>query len=398
MKSYSIQHILFYGLVVVNTCLLLLPLWSGGRIAQLGDVELFRTAANHIVNILNVIICFSLFLSIRRTNKLVLRSIIIISLMMLLSVLFNNELNQLTIVVEFFLIYTTIFCCVNTFSFSRIFFNVLIVVLCVWSILPILYLPIASTSDQIAMFSADLNSNGVTASFGGFALHRNTYAFVAGLAFICCLMSDLKLFFKLLVISVLSIGLFLSASRGCILAVGLVVFIYYNKRLTFKQRLLFLLLFSTAIYLLFVFSSKTESRILFDESTGRDDIYSLAVGEIMKSPILGFGKNILLDIGHEDPSPVHNFILQTWLDYGLLALVFFLFLLFKIFKMSSPKARVILYYLLIVGFVQPYFTLSVPSEFTMISFFFIIYYNQQYITMDCKEDSILKLPSQSVII
>ena len=377
MNSYSIQHILFYGLVVVNTCLLLLPLWSGGRIAQSGDVELFRTAANHIVNILNVIICFSLFLSIRRTNKLVLRSIIIISLMMLFSVLFNNELNQLTVVVEFFLIYTTIFCCANTLAFSRFFFNALIVVLCVWSILPLLYLPIASTSDQIAMFSADLNSNGVSASFGGFALHRNTYAFVAGLAFICCLMSDLKLLYKLLVVIVLSIGLFLSASRGCILAVGLVVFIYYNKHLTFKQRLLFLLLFSAAIYLLFVF-------------------YSLAFGEILKSPIWGFGKNILLDIGNEDPSPVHNFILQTWLDYGILALVFFLFLLFKIFKMSNPKARVVLFYLLIVGFVQPYFTLSVPSEFTMISFFFIIYYNQQNITTDYRENLILKSPSRSV--
>lgn len=367
----------FGGLLVANTVLLLLPLWQGGRIAQMMDIEILNFWAIRITRFINLFFFLIILSSAKPQSTSLFNNIIIIFGLMMLSMIINFDLSQITTALEFFIADVALFCCIREIRISNNVIKYITLAFILWSIVPVLYFPVAPDSQKLAMFATDPLANKISSTFCGFAMHRNAYAFIAGISVLLLLFSDIKIIFKVLSIVILSIGLFLSASRGAIVAVALCVVYYFLKGTSFRKKIIVAIFIGVAFYLFLYYGRITESRIVDNEGTGREIVYSVAWGRIMESPLLGYGQNVMLDIGHWDGelSPAHNFILQTWLDYGVFALLAFIVFIIQLYRLSCHRSRTILLFLLIIGFVQPYFSLTAPAQYILITYLFIIFFN-----------------------
>ena len=119
--------------------------------------------------------------------------------------------------------------------------------------------------------------------------------------------------------------------------------------------------------------SRTLQKLLNNEllmSASREDLSSLGINIIWKSPILGFGA--FGDRLFYEPY-IHNFILEVFIDYGIpMGLFLLLLIIIKIvekFKMQKGEERDFLV-LLVLGSILP---LMVSSSYLIdFRFFFLI--------------------------
>lgn len=78
------------------------------------------------------------------------------------------------------------------------------------------------------------------------------------------------------------------------------------------------------------FSYFTESGIDMSETSNRDRVYSNAIMDIKRSPVIGYG--LLMKGSFIEGSWPHNIILEVLLQGGIIYLFIFLFLMFKVVK------------------------------------------------------------------
>lgn len=367
---------IFYSLIVLNTLLVLSPTWGGSFILAYIDIEDFLYLSVRVTRFINLFffILILYYNGIRQTTLLVV--IVVTFFLMFVSKVANFTIEEFTTPVEFLLTDIALFCSFGKLNISKRFIEILSLVFIIWSIVPVLYLPVAPASHKLMLFATDENAKDAVFSFCGFANHRNVYGYYAGISILLVLFSSYRKTLKFFLLVILSIGLFLAASRGSLLATAFVVLFFYFKDTNKKQKFIALVILVIAITLLVFYGSKFESRLL-TEAGGRSYLNKVGVAMFRESPLFGYGKSTLLDVNHFEGvnSPAHNFILQTLLDYGLLALIPFLLFIWLLYKQSCKKSQSFLLFLLIVGFVQPYFSLNAPSQFTLISYLFIIVFN-----------------------
>lgn len=367
---------LIYSLLIVNTTLVLAPTWGGSFILAYIDIEDFLFLSVRVTRFINLFlfILIIFYNGIRQTTLLVV--ILVTFFLMIVSKVANSTIEEITTPVEFLITSIALFCSFGKLNFSKRFIEILSLVFIIWSIAPVLYLPVAPASHKLMLFATDENAKDAVFSFCGFANHRNVYGYYAGISILLVLFSSYRKTLKFFLLSILSIGLFLAASRGSLLATAFAVIFFYFKGTQIKQKIVVLVSLVIAVILLVFFGSMYESRLL-TEAGGRSELYNVGATMFLESPFFGYGKSTLLDINHFEGvnSPAHNFILQTLLDYGLLALIPFLLIIWLLFKQSCKKSQSFLLFLLVVGFVQPYYSLNAPSQFTLISYLFIIVFN-----------------------
>ena len=191
---------------------------------------------------------------------------------------------------------------------------------------------------------------------------------------------------SLILLGIIStICIVIEGSRGPAAVIPLYVAYLYYRNLNMKSIIMMLLgiiliyiFFSNIdLFLSFLSShgirSRTLQKLLNNEllmSASREDLSSLGINIIWKSPILGFGA--FGDRLFYEPY-IHNFILEVFIDYGIpMGLFLLLLIIIKIvekFKMQKGEERDFLV-LLVLGSILP---LMVSSSYLIdFRFFFLI--------------------------
>lgn len=119
-----------------------------------------------------------------------------------------------------------------------------------------------------------------------------------------------------------------------------------------------------------VFSYISDKGIDMSQTSGRDDVFSEAIGFISQKPILGYGMFSYLDKTHTYP---HNIFLEILLQGGLVYLFFFIFILIhavcKYMKMLKVSADNLL---LIPLAVYPFVMLLFSGSYLETSLFWFV--------------------------
>jgi hypothetical protein len=235
-----------------------------------------------------------------------------------------------------------------------------------WCIVPIAMLIAAPSGVIKDLYEFD-------GSFGGLSYHRNVYGFYAGLTVLLMWFIDLKRKHKLILSIILLIGLTLSESRTSILALSIAYFYLLIKdndaaaKVRMKvKRYIPLVVIVTISIIAYLINYGTRSNDMLVTSD-RSEIYMKFLGMFLSNIFWGRGEpTTFISYGTNEVTPVHNFILQVLVDYGLFTSIMFVLLLFLVWKKSGLYSRVLYLYLFIVGLFQPYFTFGFPTYFTLI--------------------------------
>lgn len=355
-------------MLFTNLFFALFPAWRLSPIWIIfSSVDLYFSIWNGTLVLINLFLS-ALIISFDRRwySKYLSYSLLILCVTFTLSIVVNQFQTGLLAIIGIPITYLTLFIILERYKINQKICYIALLAFLVWSIIPVLLVVIGSPEVKLALFTSVKDT---FSTFGGFALHRNMYGYYTGLAILMTYMFPIKALYKIVTILFMCIGILLSGSRSTLLSVFICVFFYICKQNS-KYRYL-LILFSIIIFTILLFLIFTmEIRISATEDDGRE---SLAVGfwNIIKDNIwFGQGMPVLFySMSYPKGSPAHNILLQTWADYGLIVLIsFLLFLLISFFKVNLYK-KIILLYLFIFSFFQPYFYLSMPNGFLCTSIF-----------------------------
>lgn len=361
---------IFYIIFIFDIILNLIPTWRGGFIYQHIGLEIYGNLVITISNTFNTIAFVLLLFSSGIKNSRYVDYVIVLSILMLLSTAINGAYDMLYKTICFPIVMLGMFCCQQSDLSNKLLRTVLILMI-LWSIIPVAYLPIAPYEHILYMHNTD-NFNTLN-TFCGFATHRNVYGFYAGLSLCFLFMQDNKKVFNWVAIILLIIGLFMAASRTALVGAFVSILFYRWKSISKKYRVWIIIFGLIVVEVLFYYARIFESRIVSEDS-GRDELYFAFLRQICENPFFGKGGNAVAMLGG-DLNPCHNFLLQTAADYGLLALLVFCAFLWRLYSDSNLEAKTILLFLLITGLFQPYFSLKFPLQQALVAYLLIIYCN-----------------------
>lgn len=361
---------IFYFIFIFDILLNLIPTWRGSFITRYVGLDEYGNLVISVSNIFNTITFAFLLLSSGIKNSRYVGYVMALSILMLFSTAINGTYEMLIKSICFPIVMLGMFCCQQP-NLSNKLLRVFLIIMILWSIIPVAYLPFAPYEHFLYMHTTDNIST--LGTFCGFATHRNVYGYYAGLSLCILFMQDFKKVFKLVAVVLLVIGLFMAASRTAL--IGAFVSIFFNKweSISKKNRVWIIIIGLIVVEALLYYAKMFDSRIVSGES-GRIELYLAFFNLVFENPIFGKGGSAMVFLDG-DMNPCHNFLLQTAADYGLIALIVFIAFLWKLFSDSNLEAKTILIFLLITGLFQPYFSLKFPIQYTLVAYLLVIYYN-----------------------
>lgn len=342
---------------------LLLPSWSGSPLWNVINhdqyIGLIVQGSSFIFLLSSILFIFwgSGF------NRKLFYLLLAIVFIFVLSLLVTGFHSGLLAVVGIPLSYLCLFDIIRRYSCSHGLLLLSLYIMLIWCVLPILCLPLVSSSEKVLFFTAE---DGSLTTFTGFALHRNFYGMVVGMVIILLLKLKLNKLFKLSSFMILLIGVFICSSRSAIVSVVVVLSIDYifAEKSLFLKHLPFIILGVVILCIAYSLYSQYSLRTGSDNDA-RNELYQGFFSMISEHPIWGYGypvKYYSIRPNFVAGSPAHNFIVQLWADYGLIVLLSFLFLLFFVYKKMGRYSRMFLMYVMVWGLFQPYFGFGIPSS------------------------------------
>lgn len=184
---------------------------------------------------------------------------------------------------------------------------------------------------------------GINANFVSYSLATGV-----AIGLILTLFSRSKMFTNLiaLVIMFLSVGIILSGTRGAIISVLAVLFVYYSLQVGRRPLKMFLSLVTTVTIGIILFSLIPEeitSRVLNnssdDVSSGRYDLWSSGLSLVLEKPIAGYGIDFF-------PSQitngirVHNVFLDVLIEFGLIGFMLYSTVMFYLIFMKNKSKEI----------------------------------------------------------
>lgn len=164
----------------------------------------------------------------------------------------------------------------------------------------------------------------------------NFYANIIGCGFsIVAVRNDVNKKIKFLVLSVIAYSIYLSGSRGTLLSLALAIFLYiviFSNLKIYKKIIVLFLLLITGIQGYMYLDSVDYFRT-YQGSNNRLDMWEWAFEKIISSPIIGYGygsiATLLSSSGFTNAS-THNSFVDYAFSYGLICLILYLNLIFKV--------------------------------------------------------------------
>lgn len=194
---------------------------------------------------------------------------------------------------------------------------------------------------------------------GSIYFDSNYFALVACVPLILLLRKKYKLIIKLF-IALIAIGAMLcSGSRGTMLGVGIgiiyLIFVKFPSKNKFKK-LLVIIISIIAMYSFFLYLERISFLRIDQGSHGRLEMFSYAINQMKKSPIIGFGfgsiSESLMEGGFVNTN-THNSLIDFAFRYGYPCLAIYLLLILKIiFKSFKDKKYLDIDILIIVFLVN----------------------------------------------
>lgn len=149
-----------------------------------------------------------------------------------------------------------------------------------------------------------------------------------------------------LVIVFLSAGIILSGTRGAIISVLAVLFVYYSLQVGRRPFKLFLSLVTTitiGIILFSIIPEEITSRLLNkstdDVSSGRYDLWSSGLSLVLEKPIAGYG----IDFFPSQISNglrVHNVFIDVLIEFGLIGFILYSTVMFSLIFMKDKRKEI----------------------------------------------------------
>ena len=366
--------VMLYVMFIFNVGINLIPQWKAGYVYNtIGNetfVNFLLTLSNYVNTLLAILIIIS---SSKVQSRQSLLLMIIVSIGMLFSIMVNQSWQSFTQLIGFFIIYTALFsfAVVDKSKYAEGIIRLITVILLLWCVLPVIYIPFASGDVLLALFSSD--NEAWTSSFAGLARHRNFYGYYAGITLVLMVIQHglfKNFILKFASYALLIVGIFISDCRAVIAALGLSFFLYFFNILK-RNRFLTILLSLIVIFGFYYVSTVFETRLTTAEMD-REDVWLGFINYIFENPIFGGGGQVLLFNGEH---PAHNFVLQVMADYGqIVAFCFFFFLFYQYIK-SSKESRFIWLFFLTFMLFQPYFYIATPNEVNIITLCLIVLFN-----------------------
>lgn len=354
---------IFYALTIWELTLLLFPVWYGSPIWNYMTVEKYFKYLN-IASVFPFLFFSFLYFSIKGTvkNSYLTKSIVTLTFAFLLSIVITGFKSGLVAIWGIPLSFTYMYCEIKKYAISSNLLNCIFYILFLWCILPILYIAIAPFSSAVTFFTA---VNGSLDTFSGFALHRNFYGMVVGVVFLLLPFMRIRKAFKVIILILLLIGIYLSGCRSVILSIilGGLYWLFVNNSIK-KGKKILLIITSSIIFL--VGSSIYEKYTIreIEDNDDRKELYRGFYNKIKERPLWGYGEEVKyysLRRQFQEGAPAHNFILQITANYGLIVLFFFMIFLLVFYLKSGIYTRMFLLYIMTWGLLQPYFSLGIPS-------------------------------------
>ena len=369
-NNFFVQK-LFLWLFYIDLFLGLCPAWRGSFIFNTISYDSFMKIWLY-GGIISMIFLSFIILCIQKKiySPSIFYTTSILCVSFVFSILVNGFKSGAFAIIGIPLSYWVIFDILKWYQFDQKHLKRAFYALLLWSILPILYFSYSSVGTRLLFITGP---EGNLLTFGGFAQHRNFYGIFLGVTFICTLIWKMKVFYKMILCILLSIGLVMSVCRTAILSIVVAMgyYLFAHPKISLWKKLFFLLLLLGGGVLIYLFLS--DSLLAGRDISDNDDRLELWTGmiEIIKDNFwFGVGEEALyFSEGFPDGAPAHNFILAAWANYGIFVFLSFLFLLIMIFKYSDFYFKTFLIYLICWGITQPYFGCSVISIHILVPLF-----------------------------
>lgn len=358
-------------ILIMNLVVSLLPLWSGGYIADYyHDPSVYRTKLLDKVIYIEVVLF--LILSLLLKNKVGHKYLFAVSIYAFFNaisvIVFGSGAGYFSLLAVW-IIYVLLEKLKNQNLTSLRPF--VMFYLFIWICLPFLEFLISDFSEKSLFFgsftSRETTFMGFPIGFSGYDQHKNGYAYMIGfylmLLYFCNLKNNIKIILACLPICLL----FFSGTRSVMLAL-IVVFSYHklknNKlinRISGSKPIMFYII-SCAI-IIYVFAKLS----LFEDE---DRLYIITqfVQVISTNPLFGTGGYTIAQGLASEDLPAHNFILQGLADRGVIVFLCYAYMIWLYFRTSRSEGKVFLLYAMIIGLFQPDYNISIPSDFMMIAF------------------------------
>ena len=172
----------------------------------------------------------------------------------------------------------------------------------------------------------------------------NFLGMILGTAFLYLIIKFENKFIKLMLVIIFGYAIYLTGSRGTILALCVAIFAFLNFFLKMKPLKKVTLLVLIAIIIIYGLRYLYNSDYFrtFQGSNNRAEMWEFALEEIKKSPFFGFGYqsvgNYLLSNGFQNTS-THNSLFDFLFGYGIIATTIYLYFLLKVLVLSLRKLK-----------------------------------------------------------
>lgn len=316
-----------------------------------------------------VFFIFNLFYN-YRYDKFVLTSIILLIISLFLSYLNNKFQHGALALFIIFFGYFFFFIGQSRFKYGYFIHYSFFTLGLIYCVLPVFLHLFFQTQSLLSPYDN---------TFKGFATHRNSYGYMAGILILIILIKEIKYLYVF--IPPLIIGLILSQSRSSLIAT-FVSLMYVKISNSNRKKLLISIsiIISLVIYFLFsIYSTRNND----EGDIGRLILVNDYIDFISKNPIWGYGGDYQIEYYNKFVSefeifPAHNTILQVWASFGIIVLCFFINVLYQYLKRKGLVARSIWIYLIFLGMFQPTLSLGVGTLFCLISILANYYDNFQH--------------------
>ncbi len=373
-SHYKLKSFLFGFLLLFDIVLNLIPTYNGSFVKNYMEIEDFRNLSLSLSNAVNTVV-FAIIIGVAgvRSKSNVFGLTLVLFFLMFVSAVINLRTDSFIQLLGFIVIYLGLFSSCGWVHIKDSIKSIAFLLIILWSILPVIYLPFAPGEQYVYMFGSD--SEYTMGTFCGFGFNRNDYGVYAGLSVLLLLFERFPKWFKYSCLVPLAIGIFLSQSRTALFGTVLVAFYYEWEKINKKNRI-WLIVLAGVVFAAVLYASTIYEARFFSSSYGRDSLNTLFYQLIFDSPIFGYGgATFAYSSNYSEGSPCHNFIIQAAADYGIIAAFLFCILLYCIFIKSTKKSKALLVLLCIIGLFQPYFTLSLPKMYPLVFFLLIGLYN-----------------------
>lgn len=282
--------------------------------------------------------------SISRHELVMLVSIIFMVSLMLLSYVVNQNIERIYGEVLTFFLYVYIFIVLYHYRLLQHHKIAIYLFLYTYTLAPLLLL------------LAGVMTYDSLSGFYGFAVNRNHYGILTGFSVLIAVIYFKNKPAKIIFFICLMYSLWLSGSRGAIIALFISLFYFFNSNYRFCIKKVFInLVFFLMLFLLYYLYLEFMSQ-------GRGDAFRLFIVDIYMESIVhnflfGVGYNLYFNLGKEGFSEIyaHNFILQIIANYGFYVFIAYCWMFLLFFKKISKSSRALLIYIFIVGSFQPLF-------------------------------------------